>query len=318
MPERPVLSFVVPVRNDAVRLRRCLLSIRHATTGLPGEVVVVDNGSVDHTPSVAADLGAVVVSAADRPVAAVRNAGARAATADLIAFVDADHELHEHWGTAALSVMRESTVSGAGCDYHPPSDSTWVQRMYDRLRRHPTRREHTEWLPSGNLVVRRSVFESIGGFDESLESCEDVDLCRRIRESGGSLVADPSLGSTHHGDPSTLRAVFLSELWRGRDNLRVTLRERRNLRSLAGLGFTLLYLGGLAAVAIGLPVWLVQGPTLVTSGLAVLTVLTVFRGTRLVRAGGGVREALPFAATFDTARALALVIRVRHATRRRA
>ena len=47
----------------------------------------------------------------------------------------------------------------------------------------------------------------------------------------GRLVADEALASVHYGDPRTLRAVYAGEKWRGRDNLRVTLRPPMNLRS---------------------------------------------------------------------------------------
>ena len=52
-----------------------------------------------------------------------------------------------------------------------------------------------------------------------------MDLCQRIRAGGLPLLSDPRIESVHHGDPQTLRALFRSELWRGRDNLRVSLRR---------------------------------------------------------------------------------------------
>lgn len=315
MTPLPAIAFVIPVRNDAVRLSRCLASITAAAATTAIEIVVADNGSTDDTPARARSLGATVVSVPGRVVAAVRNIGVSATTAPLVAFVDADHELHPEWVRSALRLMETASVTAAGADYHPPPESTWVQRMYDRLRRHTQTDEPASWLPSGNLVVRRDAFEDTGGFDETLESCEDVDLCRRLRERGGRLTAAPSLYSTHHGDPKTLQAVFLSELWRGRDNLRVTLRDAWNVKSLFGLGFTVLYLAALIGLLVTWPFFGVAGPL---TALGLLAGLTALRVLRLVQAGGSIPEALPFAVTFDTARALALVVRVRHGTRRKA
>ncbi len=315
MTTSPAMAFVIPVRNDAARLARCLASIALSAAATPVQIVVADNGSTDDTPSTAMDSGATVVSVPNRVVAAVRNAGAAVTTAPLLAFVDADHELDPGWVEAAVGLMASPRITAIGADYHPPAEATWVQRTYDRLRRHPPANETTSWLPSGNLVVRRDAFEAIGGFDETLESCEDVDLCRRLRERGGCLIAAPSLYSTHHGDPLTLRAVFLSELWRGRDNLRVTMREARDPKGLLGLAFTGLYLVGLVGIVVAWPLFGVSGSMAALGLLAVLTALRVFR---LVRAGGSLSEALRFAVTFDAARALALVIRVRHGTRRKA
>lgn len=318
MPTRPAISFVIPVRNDAVRLQRCLASVAVAAQTTPIEVIVADNGSADDTPAAARAMGATVVSVPNRVVAAVRNIGVKATAGDLLAFVDADHELHRDWVAAVLTVMADPSVSGAGCDYHPPPGSTWVQRMYDRLRRHPHTQEDVAWLPSGNLVVRRHAFEAAGGFDESLESCEDVDLCRRLRQTGARLVAAPTLYSTHHGDPKTLRAVFWSELWRGRDNLRVTLREGLDARNLLGLGVSILYLVGICSIVAGLMAWLFGNVVVLAGAVVLLLLLTAARVLRLVRAGGSPIEAVPFAVTFDSARALALVVRVGHGTRRKA
>src|SRR5262249_2540895 len=86
-------------------------------------------------------------------------------------------------------------------------------------------RADVSWLASGNLAVRKKVFLAISGFDTSLAACEDVDLCHRIRAAGWRIVSDPRVTSVHHGDPGTLRDLFKSELWRGRDNLRVSFRH---------------------------------------------------------------------------------------------
>ena len=164
----PALSFVIPVRNDAVRLKRCLDSINANGSREKVELIVVDNGSADGTPDAARACGAIVVSVPDRVVAEVRNVGAGTARAELLAFVDADHELDPNWIDVALTVMADRQIAAAGADYLPQAGGTWVQAMYDGLRRHPSRVEDVDWLPSGNLLVRRETFQAIGGFDTSL------------------------------------------------------------------------------------------------------------------------------------------------------
>ena len=82
----------------------------------------------------------------------------------------------------------------------------------------------TRWLAAGNMAVRREAFEAVSGFDESLEACEDVDLSARLRSAQWLVLCDSRLANIHLGDPSTLEAVFRGELWRGRDNVRVSLR----------------------------------------------------------------------------------------------
>ena len=80
----PVVSFIIPVRNDADRLRQCLASIS-APPDLEIEIVVADNGSQDSSPDVARAAGARVLSLPDRPVSQVRNEAARAARGEFLA-----------------------------------------------------------------------------------------------------------------------------------------------------------------------------------------------------------------------------------------
>src|SRR4051794_32625418 len=93
----PRLSFIVPVRNDAVRLRTCLESIRASSARFPCEMLVVDNGSTDNSADVAKQAGARVIAMPGGRVSELRNAAAREAAADVLAFVDADHELAREW-----------------------------------------------------------------------------------------------------------------------------------------------------------------------------------------------------------------------------
>lgn len=222
----PALSFIVPVRNDAVRLERCLRSMlasgRHPDDV---EIVVVDNGSTDGSGKVGRSLGAHVIDVTRGRVAELRNIGVRQATAPVLAFIDADHEIAREWVTTALEVLRDPTVHMTGALCVPPPDGTWVQRGYGFLRARPNTARDVDWLGSGNMVVRRDAFERARGFDASLEASEDVDLCHRILAAGGRIVSDPRLLNIHYGDPTTVSALFRGERWRGRDNLRVSFRR---------------------------------------------------------------------------------------------
>ena len=314
------IAFVVPVRDDAAHLRRCLAAIRESAGATPHEIVVIDNGSTDDSAAVARAAGARALPLAG-PVAALRNAGAAAATAPLLAFIDADHEIDRGWVAAALPLFGQPGIAAAGAPYSAPDEGTWVQRTYDRLRRHTAGSRDVEWLPSGNLIVRRTEFEALGGFDTSLETCEDVDFCQRLRQRGGRLVASEGLRSIHRGDPTTLKALFFGELWRGRDNLRVSLRDLR-LASAPSLAIPFLHLIGLAAVALGIATWLAGGWRVAAAGLALVGTLVVLRSASLLsrRRAASARDALDVlvvSAVYDAARALALVAPFGHALRRK-
>lgn len=325
MTDHPVISFVVPVRNDAESLARCLASIRSSARSLRHEIIVADNGSTDDSLATARAAGAIVLDVPGRPVSAVRNAAADTARGDLVAFIDADHEIDPGWAAAAVSLFEDPSVAAAGAQYHAPPQGTWVQRMYDRLRRHRPGTRDVDWLPSGNLAVRRSIFKAMGGFDTTLETCEDVDFCLRLITRGGRLVASDRLRSVHAGDPKTLKALFLGELWRGRDNLRVSLRGPVTVRSLTSLMLPVLNLCALLSVAGGLLLAFRGGLPVAAAGSAVLAASIALRSaallsttTRNLLSPVLVSQAAAVAFVYDAARAIALVAGGGHEARRRA
>ena len=331
---RPLVSFVIPVRNDAERLRRCLTSIIH--NDYPRElieIIVVDNQSTDGSGRVARDHGAIVLQVGGAGVAGLRNRGARAALGSVIAFVDADHEIDRCWVSTAVDVLASPAVAATGSAYLPDPNGNWVQQQYDGLRWRTARREEVNWLGSGNLAVKRHAFETVGGFDATLTACEDVDFCNRLRQAGYRIVADPALRSVHFGDPRTLRALFLGELWRGRDNLRVTWsgpRTFRDLRSaIVPLGDLAIIMAGITALltahlVIALVLWSLA---LIPAALRAMIILRNRLTAALVSARSELSpvhvardavQAMAVAVVFDVARALAIVTRADHEVRRSA
>ena len=318
---RPVVSFIIPVRNDAQRLRRCLDSIvsNHYPRELI-EIVVVDNHSTDGSGLAARDFNAVVVRSAARSVAELRNRGARASLGSILAFVDADHEIDPHWIESAVDVLSDARVAAAGAPYLTQPSANWVQQQYDGLRDRPAARQDVTWLGSGNLAVKRAAFEAIRGFNAALTACEDVDLCNRLIGEGHRIVADPALRSIHFGDPRTLKAVFFGELWRGRDNIRVTMRGPRTLRNLRSAAIPVYQLAAVGACVAALMInwWSAAAFAMIAALAPAALRATVILRRKLRPTIVGAAQALSFAIVFDAARALALLARASHQTRRSA
>jgi hypothetical protein len=315
------VSFVIPVKDDARRLANCLRTI--TANDYPRdavEVIVADNGSTDGTIDVARAAGAQVYSGPGLRVSELRNRGAAAASGEVLAFVDADHEIAADWIAAAVETLAEDRTAAVGALYTPPAPGTWVQRLYGVLRGRTVGRQDVGWLGSGNVAVRRGVFESIGGFDESLEACEDVDLCQRLRAAGWRLVGDERLKSVHLGDPPTLAALFRAERWRGRDNLRVTLRGPMSLGDLPSLLIPIVDLVAGAMFAGSAIVWPFVGARalpVMTGSAAVIAFFAAARTLRVVTRAGlarplAIAQAFLVILTYDVARAIALVTRASH------
>ena len=315
----PLVSFVIPVKNSASRLQRLLATL--VANDYPRELIeilVVDNESTDASAQVAMDGGATVVRSSARSVAAVRNSAARDAHGSILAFIDADHEINREWIRTAVDVLSAGGVGAAGAPYLTEPSPTWVQRHYDAMRSRVVAREEVQWLGSGNLAIKKSVFDAIGGFDASLTACEDVDLCNRVRLAGHGIVADPGMRSVHYGDPKTLKALFYGELWRGRDNVRVTFRGPwtfKELRSaLIPIVDLLAMVAGVAALLLGHAV-LAASCWLVVFALAALRTVMILRRESSVGFASAA-QALAVATVFDVAKAFALLARGSHRARR--
>jgi GT2 family glycosyltransferase len=188
------------------------------------------------------------------------------------------------------------------------------------MRSRPVARQDVSWLGSGNFAVKRAAFERVGGYNAGLTACEDVDLCNRLRLAGHRIVADPGLRSTHFGDPKTLKALFFGELWRGRDNLRVTFSGPltfRNLRSaLVPIADLVLMAAGIAALLMGHGLIALMLWTLAIVPASVKAAIIVRRQLR--RGIVIAMQALAVAVVFDLARAFALLARGSHRARRAA
>lgn len=346
MPGGPLISFVIPVRNDARHLRGCLASVvADVPSGLAYEIVVADNGSTDDSASVARAAGARVLSLPGLTVAELRNRAARDARGTVLAFVDADHEIAPGWTRCTIETLEAVSepvlavadrphtqdvkpvpsrpgIAAAGAPYHPPEGATWVQRMYDAFRDHGNQVTDVEWLGSGNMAVVRDAFLAVGGFDTTLVTCEDVDLCQRLRAGGDRLVCAPRMRTTHHGDPATLKALFFGELWRGKDNLRTSLRTLPTLRGLPSIAIPVADLL-LATLAVsGIVTVLHGGGWLAATGAAGIVALAALRAAVMIRRLRTVTpleavQAMAVALTYDMARALAPMWSGPHAARRR-
>jgi hypothetical protein len=315
------VSFVIPVRNDATRLARCLRSI--SANDFPHEaveVIVADNGSSDGSGRVAAAMGARVLSLADLSVSEVRNRAAAEAGGRIIAFVDADHEIAPTWISTAVEILEEDGVGAAGALCSAPPDGTWVQHMYGALRGRTEGRSDVSWLGAGNLAVTRQAFDSIAGFDSSLESCEDVDLCQRLRAARWRVVGDARLGNIHLGDPATLAALFRAERWRGRDNLRVTFRGPLRTRDLPSALIPVIDACAIALAGVGVvtsPLIGARTLALTAAGGALVLTASTLRALRMA-VYGRLRDPLAFAQavavalTYDLGRSIALLTRAGH------
>jgi GT2 family glycosyltransferase len=284
--QKVTVSFIIPAFNEEQHIGRCLHSI--ARQDLPAdvgavEIIVVDNQSTDRTAAVSRELGAQVIEVVPGYPSRARNAGVRASKGEWLAFVDADCELAADWLTKCGSHLAANplVVAAAGTATAPEAESPWVQRAWHGLA-HPQQfsdAKQMRWLPTFNLLVCRATFERVGGFDESLATCEDCDLGYKLAEFG-HLIIEPRALAAHLGESRSLHQLFRREAWRTRGNARLALSrpfDWSNWLSLLVppclvLGFLAAVGGAVAATALHRPIWPWLGLMAAVVGAVVLLV----------------------------------------------
>ena len=184
MSDAPRISLVIPAYNEEAALPRLLASVALAAQAWGGsvETIVADNASTDATAASAAASGARVVPVAKRAIAAARNAGAAAAGGEIVAFVDADMQIHPGTFRAIDEAMRDERIVGGATGVTLERWSLGLVATF------------AVFLPlvwatrfdSGVVFCRRRDFQTIGGYDETLRLAEDVSFLVALRKLGRS------------------------------------------------------------------------------------------------------------------------------------
>ncbi len=212
-PGRPLVSAVIPTYNRAGTIPRAVASVldqRYA----PLELIVVDDGSEDETSALLAPLAAAgrlkLLRQPNRGVSAARNAGLRVAGGSLIAFLDSDDE----WRPGKIETQVEYFLA------HPEAVLVQTQERWIRRGRrvNPGRRHLKKagdiFLESLELclispsavMLRRSLLDEVGLFDEDLAAAEDYDLWLRVLARHPAGLIDRELVVRHGGHPDQLSA----------------------------------------------------------------------------------------------------------------
>ena len=249
---RPIpVSVAICTRNRARLLGRAIESIRPQL--LPGdELLVVDDASTDDTEATARRLGARYVGAeSNQGIARNRNRAVRAATRDVILFVDDDCVVEPDWRAALARAMTARPDADAWMGrVRIPKDGYLADCIsdlgfpaggnvgFDRM--WPVGSDGTTTsLSTCNCAIRSSVFERFGAFEEEIprwSSGEDTILAARLIDGGGTIVYWPEMVAWH--EPRRGLASFLRwHLGRGRS----VFFTRRHLGSIKRYGKTRLW-----------------------------------------------------------------------------
>ena len=201
----PLVSVVIPVFNDPERLKICLRALEEQTYPEDRyEVILVDNGSDASIEAVAAGFSRTRVVHESRPGSyAARNKGVSLARGEIIAFTDSDCVPDRDWIERGVqAVCSTSGIGLAGGKVAVSfSDRTRPNavELFESVMAFPQKRyvEQERFSVTANLFTFKSVFETVGPFNDDLKSGGDFEWGRRVHSAGFGLTYAEAARVTH-------------------------------------------------------------------------------------------------------------------------
>lgn len=198
----PFISVVVCSYNGESTIRETFEALRRLDYE-NFEVVVIDDGSVDSTAEIAREYDNRVIQVENGGLSKARNLGMQAAKGEIVAYIDDDAYPDPHWlSFLAIGFLTSDHVGVGGPNLAPHDDG----HVADCVANSPGGPSHVlytdhlaEHLPGCNMAFRREAILAIDGFDERFRIAgDDVDLCWRLIEQGGTLGFHAGAVVWHH------------------------------------------------------------------------------------------------------------------------
>jgi GT2 family glycosyltransferase len=228
-PSEPKVSLIIPTRNHLPLLSTCITGILKGTDYQNLELIVVDNGSdepqtLEYLHSLSSTTNVTVIrDEGEFNFARINNHAAHHASGEILGFINNDIEICKpSWLRSMVAAFMHRNVAAVGARLLYPDNT--IQHMgvtlgiggvADHL--YKFQPQHFEG-PLGELtvirnvsavtaacmLVKKSIFDSLGGFDATslAVAYNDVDLCLRIKEAGHLIVCTPEAELVHHESKS--------------------------------------------------------------------------------------------------------------------
>ena len=287
------LSVIVPVKNGADYLARCLDAIL-CSEYRNFEIIVVDDGSTDNTPNIATEKGATCISlpAAIGPAGA-RNRGVLEANGEIMLFVDSDVVVPANaLGLIAEDFDHDPELAGVFGSYDDEPAWRSFLSQYKNLMHYYVHQMSSEvavtfWAGCG--AIRRSVFDEFGGFDAAkypVPSIEDIALGHRMYFAGRKIKLDKRLQVKHLKRWTVSNLLRADILCRAVPWSHLILQSRQVPRDLnltyaarfsALIVDLMLAAGALLVLGVGGIEWIPVAPLLIWIALSVIALLVLNR-----------------------------------------
>ena len=240
---KPLVSIIIPNKDHADMLDRCLKSIEKSSYQ-NYEIIIVENNSekeetFDYYKQLKSERIKVVYWEGTFNYSAINNFGVRAAKGDFLILLNNDVEIiTENWIEEMLSNCQRKAVGIVGVKLYYPDDTvqhagiiigiggvagnifTGLPRRFTGYFHKASIQQDLSAVTAACMMVKRSVYEEAGGLEEKLQvAFNDVDFCLRVRKDGYLVVFDPYVELYHYesktrGSENTKKKVrrFQSEI----------------------------------------------------------------------------------------------------------
>jgi GT2 family glycosyltransferase len=249
---QPLVSIIIPTKNNLHYLRRCITTLLEKTDYPRCEIVLMDDHSTD--PAVqayytelrgqVANLRIVENEPGSFNYSRVNNLGARQAGGELLLFLNNDVEiLTPDWLSELVRWVQEPGVGMAGARLLYPDGAIQHAGIVIGMTGHanhvfagkvpvqrgpfltPDTLRNVSAVTGACMLVRRTVFEQVGGFNEELSLVfNDVELCLRVINSGWRVVYAPAAALIHYEGRSRARYIPPANIRLGAALLRAAIR----------------------------------------------------------------------------------------------
>jgi cellulose synthase/poly-beta-1,6-N-acetylglucosamine synthase-like glycosyltransferase len=218
----PKVSIIVASRNSEETIDECLKAIFEQDYPRDAfEVIVVDGCSTDATVKIAEKHPAKVFSL-PLNAAAAYNYALKIASHSILGFVDADAKVEREWLSKLITHLDDPRVAGvSGAIETWNAENPWARIIgYELKNRYSRIAKYTGRIATMNLLLKKSVIEEAGGWDENLPSQYDTDLGFRISSKGYKIAYEPD-AKCYHFNRQTVRAYWRQQLQYGKNTLKL-------------------------------------------------------------------------------------------------
>ncbi len=218
----PKVSIIVASYNNQDTIGECLKSI--LALDYPAgyvEVIVMDGVSKDATVKIAEQLPVKVISIQLNCPAAY-NYAFKIAAYPVLGFIDSDAKVEPQWLKKLVPHLNEPQVAGVSGSIDTwNQDNPWAKAIgYEIKNRYRRIGKYTGRIATMNLLLKKSVIEEAGGWDEKLPSQYDTDFGFRISGKGYKIAYEPAAVCYHYNRP-TLKAYYRQQRQYGKNTLKL-------------------------------------------------------------------------------------------------